>query len=68
MNTIVYEGSVIYWIAVKEETICAGYGYLDTDPSVVTSKWDLEAYTDRTIWKNRLVNDFGVDPDAEETP
>lgn len=68
MNTIVYEGTIIYWIAVKDEDIYAGHGYLDTNPSVVTSKWDLEAYTDRTIWKNRLINDFGVDPDADDIP
>lgn len=65
MNTIVYEGSIIYWIAVKEETICAGYGHLDKDPSVVTSKWNLEAYTDEAVWRARLINDFGIDPYAE---
>ena len=65
MNTIVYEGSIIYWIAVKEETICAGYGYLDKDPSVVTSKWNLEAYTDEAVWRARLINDFGIDPNVE---
>lgn len=64
MNNIIYEGTTIYWIAVDNESYMA-HGELNTSPSVVTSKWDLEAYTDRAIWRNRLINDFGVDPDAE---
>lgn len=65
MNSLVYEGTAIYWIAVKDGSTYVGHGVLETDPSVVSSKWSLEAYTDREVWKNRLVNDFGVDPDAE---
>ena len=67
MNTIVYEGTEIFWIAVDSNTY-KGHGSLNSHPSVVTAKWDLEAYTDKTIWAARLINDFGVDPDADETP
>lgn len=67
MNTITFEGEIIYWIAVKEGAY-AGHGLLETNPSVVSSKWSLEAYTDRNTWKTRLINDFGIDPDTEETP
>jgi len=63
MSTIVYEGSIIYWIAVKDGDVYSGHGYLDTNPSVVTSKWNLEAYTDEAVWTARLINDFGIDPD-----
>jgi len=68
MNSLVYEGTAIYWIAVKDGDTYAGHGVLDTDPSVVSSKWNLEAYTDESVWRNRLLNDFGVDPDTEEEP
>ena len=68
MNTLVYEGTVIYWIAVKDGDTYVGHGVLDTHPSVVSSKWNLEAYTDESVWRNRLLNDFGVDPDIEEEP
>jgi len=68
MNSLVYEGTAIYWIAVKDDNTYVGHGVLETDPSVVSSKWNLEAYTDRSVWKNRLINDFGVDPDADEIP
>jgi len=67
MNNIIYEGTTIYWIAVDNGSHKA-HGELNTSPSVVTSKWDLEAYTDRNIWTARLINDFGIDPDADETP
>lgn len=68
MNTIRFEGDTVYWIAVKDGNIYAGHGVLDTDPSVVSSAHNLEAYTDESVWRARLINDFGIDPDEEETP
>lgn len=64
MNNIIYEGTTIHWIAVNAGSY-VGHGTLETNPSIVSSKWNLEAYTDREVWKSRLINDFGVDPDAE---
>ena len=68
MNTLIYEGTNIYWIAVKDGNTYAGHGVLDNSPSQVSSKWNLEAYTDEVVWESRLINDFGIDPNAEETP